>query len=380
MVDKIKIGIIGLGRISSLHLEAYREKYGLNAELVAICDKNKKRLKKISNEFNIPEEKCYTDFEDLLKLNQVDAVEILLPHNLHEKVTIAAAKARKHISLQKVPAMTLSQMDHMTNVARENKIKFRVFENFRFHEPYMKAMKMINDGIIGETTRIDYRMYAGYQTLGGWEVPIKSNLWRLTEKANYKSPTIFDDGYHKHSVISWMLKEPIESIIAWVGKYQIKLGGLPTPIFWDSPSNITYICKNKSHYATWSQNVQDFFPMHTDYYNCDEYMDIIGEKGAIFIPGCTGSWFKACEAGPGKEGVHWCTEDGKWHSDTSMNSNWQQSFINCSQHFIESIREDKTPQLTPEDARYILQIALAAVKSSREHYREVKLKEIEDGI
>ncbi|MHA1888772.1 MAG: Gfo/Idh/MocA family protein, partial [Promethearchaeota archaeon] len=322
----------------------------------------------------------FTDYQDLLKFNKVDAVEILLPHNLHEEVTIAAAETKKDISLQKVPAMTLSQMDRMIEAAKRNKIHFRIFENFRFHEPYMKAIEIIKNGTIGKVTRVDYRMYAGYQTLGGWNVPMKANLWRLTEKANYKSPTLFDDGYHKHSVISWMLDEPIEAVMTWLGKYQVKLGGVPTPIIWDSPSNVTYICKNKSHYATWSQSTQDFFPMHTDYYNCDEYMDVIGEKGAIFIPGCTGSWYKQCEAGPGKEGVHWCTEDGKWHSDTTMNSDWKQSFINCSRHFIESLRTGKQLQLSPTDAKYILQIALAVVKSSRENFRLVKIKEIVDGV
>ncbi len=43
MNDQIKVGIVGLGRISSLHLEAYNKKYNVDAELVAVCDKNKNR-------------------------------------------------------------------------------------------------------------------------------------------------------------------------------------------------------------------------------------------------------------------------------------------------------------------------------------------------
>ena len=46
MSDKIKVGIVGLGRISSLHLEAYNRKYNLDAELVAVCDSNKKRAER----------------------------------------------------------------------------------------------------------------------------------------------------------------------------------------------------------------------------------------------------------------------------------------------------------------------------------------------
>ena len=380
MTDKIKVGVIGLGRISSLHLNAYKETNGIHAELTAICDKNKKTLKQVAKEYNLSLDQCFTDYQELLNSNNVDAVEILVPHHLHEKTTIDALNNGKHVSLQKVPAMTLCEMDNMTTVARKNNLHFRVFENFRFHEPYMKAMELIKQGVIGETERIDYRMYAGVKTLSAWHVPLKANAWRITEKANYKAPTLFDDGYHKHSVIAWMLQEPIESIIAWQGKFNLKLGRIPTPIHWDTPASIIYICKNKSHYATWSTSLHHFLPMHSDYYPCDEYMDIIGEKGAIFIPGCTGSWYKEPTSGPGQEGIHWCTEDGKWHSDTSMNSDWAQSFINCSAAFIDGIKDNHQSALSPNEARYILKIALATVKSTREQYREVQLDEIINSV
>lgn len=380
MTDKLKIGIIGLGRISDLHLAAYRENSDIPAELTAICDKSKKRMQQVATEFNLDENQCYTDYNELLCSNDVDAVEILVPHNLHEQVTIKALNESKHVSLQKVPAMTLSSFDKMVQVAKEMKVHFRIYENFRFHEPYMKAMELVEQNIIGKTERIDYRMYAGVKTLSAWHVPLKANAWRITEKANYKAPTLFDDGYHKHSVIAWMLDEPIDSIIAWQGKYHIKFGKMPTPIRWDTPASVIYTCKNKSHYATWSTSLHNFFPMQSDYYPCDEYMDIIGEKGAIFVPGCTGSWFKDPNSGPGQEGIHWCTEDGKWHKDTSLNSDWGQSFINCSKNFIQSIKNDRQAALSPKEARYILQIALATVKSTREGYREVKLNEILEGL
>lgn len=380
MTDQIRIGVIGLGRISDLHLAAYKPSMKVPAEVVAICDKNKKRMREVASEFNLSERQCFTDYQELIQSNEIDAVEILVPHNLHEQITIAALKAKKHVSLQKVPAMNLSTMDRMIQAAKDNQVHFRVFENFRFHEPYMKAMKLIQQDLIGKPERIDYRMYAGVKTLSAWHVPLKANAWRITEKGNYKAPTLFDDGYHKHSVIAWVLGEPIDSVIAWQGKYHIKFGKVPTPIRWDTPASVIYTCKNKSHYATWSTSLHNFFPMHSDYYSCDEYMEIIGEKGAIFIPGCTGSWFKDPNSGPGQEGIHWCTEDGKWHNDTSLNSDWGQSFINCSNHFIQSIRNNQQAQLSPIEARYILQIALATVKSTREGFREVKLNEIKDGL
>ncbi len=97
MSDKVKVGIVGLGRISSLHLEAYSEKYKLDAELAAVCDKNKKRAENIAKEYNI--EGVYTNYAKFLKDENIDAVEILTPHKIQTKQTILAAEAGKHISL-----------------------------------------------------------------------------------------------------------------------------------------------------------------------------------------------------------------------------------------------------------------------------------------
>ncbi|MHA2357590.1 MAG: Gfo/Idh/MocA family protein, partial [Candidatus Heimdallarchaeaceae archaeon] len=131
MSDKIKVGMIGLGRISTLHLPAYAPENNLNAELVAVCDKNKKRAQQVAKEYNV--ENVYTDYKELLANSEVEAVEILTPHQFHTKQTIDAANERKHISLQKVPSLTLSDMDKMIEASNKNNVKFRIFENFRFY-------------------------------------------------------------------------------------------------------------------------------------------------------------------------------------------------------------------------------------------------------
>ena len=377
MADKIKMAIIGLGRISTLHLAAYKPQERLNAELVAVCDSNKKRAEEVGKEFNIDSKRIYSDYTELLKDNTIDAVEILTPHHLHCDMTVKALQSGKHVSLQKVPAMTLSEMDIMIGTAKKHNVRFRVFENFRFYEPYMRAMDLIKNGVIGTVDRVDYRMWGGIGVLDSWKVPLGAWKWRIAEKSNYKSPTIFDDGYHKHSVIAKFLGEPIESVLAWQGVFRLK-----GTIKLDTPTVIIYSCKNKAHYGTWNTSNHDFVPLHSKYYGCDEYVDIIGSKGAIFIPGCTGSWFNACTEGaaPGKPGVHWVEKDGSWKSDFNVNTDWGSSFVNASRAFVEGLRTGGEIELTGQDARYILQIGLAILTSIRNNYREVKLKEITNGI
>ena len=372
MSDKIKIGMIGLGRISSLHLLAFLPESGIDAELVAVCDKNKKRAQEVAKQHNV--EHIYTDYKELLQNTEVDAVEILTPHHLHKEQTINAAEAGKHISLQKVPAMTLSDMDGMIDVAKKNNVKFRIYENFRFYPPYQFALDLINKGVIGKTERVDYRLWAGLNALSEWKVPLSTWKWRFSEKGNYNSPTLFDDGYHKHSIVAQFLGQQIESVLAWQGVKRIQ--GV---IKFDTPAVVIYSCKNKSCYGTWNASLHNFLPMESDFYACDEYVEIVGEKGLIFIPGCTGSFFESCgDSAPGQAGVHWVDETGKWHSKTDLETNWSSSFLNCSKEFIEGIREDREIELTPEEARYILQIGLAIIRSVRSNFKEVKLKDVKD--
>jgi len=103
-ISKLKIGIVGLGRIFTLNVLGYLD--NPDAELYAICDRDKKSLKQASEEYGV--KNTYTDYNEFLKDDNIDVVEVLTPHGAHEWMTVAAAEAGKHISLQKVPAMTLS--------------------------------------------------------------------------------------------------------------------------------------------------------------------------------------------------------------------------------------------------------------------------------
>jgi predicted dehydrogenase len=373
MADKIRVGIIGLGRISTLHLPAYKPEHNMDAELVAVCDTNKKRVKEVAEEYNV--EKAYYDVDDLLRDPEIDAVEILTPHDTHCDITVKAANAGKHISLQKVPAMTISEMDKMIDATKKNNVYFRVFENNRYHPPYVKAMELIQSGVIGKVETVDYRMWCGEKTLGAWDVPLKAWMWRISEKANYKSPIIFDDGYHKHSIIAKFFQpEQFDSVMAWLGHKIIK--GV---VKLDNPSVMMYICKNSSHYGVWNSSYHKFVPMQSDYYGDDEYCEITGEHGTIIVPGGTGRFFENTpEYGPARPGVHWIGKDGVWHSDTSLETDWAASFLRCSSAFIDGVKTGKQCDLSGEESRYILQITLGFIRSIRNNYQMVKLKDITD--
>ena len=93
MSKKVKIGIIGVGQIGKRHIERYKNIQG--AEIVAVCDINEEEAKNVCETFGIP--KYYTDFRELLKKEDIEAVDVCLHNNLHMPVTVEALNLGKHI-------------------------------------------------------------------------------------------------------------------------------------------------------------------------------------------------------------------------------------------------------------------------------------------
>nr|MDO8086620.1 Gfo/Idh/MocA family oxidoreductase [Candidatus Sigynarchaeum springense]MDO8117264.1 Gfo/Idh/MocA family oxidoreductase [Candidatus Sigynarchaeota archaeon] len=357
MPSKIRVGFIGTGRISTLHQLYYKD--SKDAELVAVCDKNKGRLKKHAEEWGIKPENTYDDVKDLLKRPDIDAVEVLTPHSTHHDIVVAACEAGKHVSVQKVPCMSLSEYDSIQAAARKAGVKMKVYENFQFHAPYKKALTIIKNTGIGHPVVVNIRMWESIQPLSAWDVPITAWKWRISEKDNFKLPTIWDDGYHKHNIMHLFLGKDIEAVQAWKGKFRIyKL----LPI--DVPAVITYKTRG-AEYGTWNVSGVQNMPIRSDYYGCDEAVEISCERGIIWVNGCTGNMFTGCNGGPGAPGVHWMDEKGNWNSDCSMDANWKYSFMACTKDFIEAIANDRPPYRSGNDARHVLQVDLAIVASLR---------------
>ena len=132
-MEKLKFVLIGCGRIATLHVAGYKDRE--DAELWGVYDKNPQTAKRFAAEHGIP--KVYDSYEAVLADPEVTGVEILVPHHLHCELTIAACKAKKHVSVQKPMAMSLAECDKMIAAAKENGVLLKVFENFVHYPPYL---------------------------------------------------------------------------------------------------------------------------------------------------------------------------------------------------------------------------------------------------
>jgi predicted dehydrogenase len=102
-MTRLNIGIIGCGLIANLHARAYQDEE--RAQLYAVCDVDPECATARKEEWKA--EKAFSDYRELLADPEVDAVEILTPHKLHEQMVIEAVDAKKHVALQEPMTVSL---------------------------------------------------------------------------------------------------------------------------------------------------------------------------------------------------------------------------------------------------------------------------------
>lgn len=141
-----------------------------------MCDTNATRAWKKAREWGV--EKVYTDYQQLLNDKQVDLVELLTPHHLHYPMTVQAAQAGKHISVQKPMALSAFEADQMIAAAKAAGVMLRVYETFVYYPPAVRAHEMIAAGEIGEVRAVRMHVSTGTGDTA-WKVPLSAWLWRF---------------------------------------------------------------------------------------------------------------------------------------------------------------------------------------------------------
>ena len=145
----LRVGIIGCGDIANLNVLGYISSQ--DTELIAVCDTDIKRAKEKLERWGLRTVKIYEDYKKMIDHEDLDIVEILTPHHLHYPMTEYCARAGvPGISVQKPLAHTITDCEKMIEVCKQEKVKLKLFENFRFYPVFLKAKELLNQGIIGE--------------------------------------------------------------------------------------------------------------------------------------------------------------------------------------------------------------------------------------
>jgi len=158
-VDKVRIGVIGVGQIGKAHLRNYQKIDG--AQVVAIADIDRAEAARVSEAFDIPS--VYAGFRELLARDDVQAVDVCLHNNLHMPVTVAALEAGKHVYCEKPMAGAYRDAERMWRVAQETGNKLSIQLNTLYSRETKAAKALIDDGRLGH---VYHARSAGFRRRG----------------------------------------------------------------------------------------------------------------------------------------------------------------------------------------------------------------------
>ncbi len=178
-----KLGILihGAGRISTQYIKAFNN--NPNTEIVAISSRRIESCEERAKEAGLKDVKLYTDYEKALEQDNVDVVVICTPQHLHYENTVLAAKAGKHIVIEKPVAINLDQLKTMREIVRKAKVKTVVGFVLRWNPLFETLKTMIADDAFGNIyfVEVDYQNYinswwSGYDSVRRKETGVSASL------------------------------------------------------------------------------------------------------------------------------------------------------------------------------------------------------------
>lgn len=149
---KIKFGILGFGSFAERRLIP-GFKFCEKAELTAISKRNFSEAKEKAEKYSIP--KAYTSIESILLNEEIQAVFIASPNSLHKEHTILAAKAGKHVLVEKPMALNSTNCKEMIDVCDQNGVKLMIAQCMRFNSTILRIKELIQTQQLGDIVSMD---------------------------------------------------------------------------------------------------------------------------------------------------------------------------------------------------------------------------------
>ncbi len=144
--NSVRIAFVGCGEIAQAHWRGIQS-HAPQLQVVAAVDRNSSRAAEIADQTG---GRAFASLEDALAWGNFDAVDIMLPHIVHEEAAILAFAAGKHVVLEKPMATTIDACERILAAAREAGTVFMIAEQSQYWPDAVKVQRLIRDGAIGE--------------------------------------------------------------------------------------------------------------------------------------------------------------------------------------------------------------------------------------
>lgn len=340
----MKAAIIGCGNIFNNHAKGYISSDGV--ELYAICDILDEKLESAKKLINMPDIKCFSDYKEMIKLDEIDIVSVCVPSGLHAKIGIDCAKAGKHILVEKPLDINSQNMTNLISSCKDNNVKLAAVFQCRTSQGILKAKEMLDSGELGKVLIADaidkeYRSPEYYKS-AGWR-----GTWALDGGG-----CLMNQGVHTIDLLCWLsggiksvyartmtLSRDIEVEDVAQALLTLKSGGVGTILG-------TTLCAP----------------------GIGERIDIQCEKGRITFEEGKSTTFSYYEKENGENKVVEINLDEEIDEENTKDDPLaltpkKHTFL--IGNFVEAINNNTDPFVTGEDARHAVDVILAIYESSK---------------
>jgi UDP-N-acetyl-2-amino-2-deoxyglucuronate dehydrogenase len=203
-LNMIRIGISGIGAIAQNYIELFCTGKINGARITALSSRNKENMEKVKRENSLHEVTLYTDYEELLKSGEIDAVMICTPHAQHAEMAVKAMEYGRHVLIEKPIGSNINDvggLDAMVKLHPE--LTAGVLYCRRMSKAYTKMKEMVMNGAVGSLKRANWLITNLYRT----DAYHKSSPWRGTYRGE-GGGVMLTQASHQLDLFLWMTGMP----------------------------------------------------------------------------------------------------------------------------------------------------------------------------
>lgn len=344
----IKIALIGCGRISYKHIEAYQNNKEL-VQLVAVCDPDLNRAEEKKQEYytktgHVNQVEVYQDYHDLIAKEEIDLVAIATESGIHAQIAIDAMRAGFHVLTEKPMALDTDDMTRVISVSEDTGMRLGVCFQNRFNAPIQRLRTAVEQGRFGRILhgqiQIRWNRNEGYYAQAPWR-----GTWAQD------GGTLMNQCTHGIDLLQWLMNSPVKRVHGVTRKFQ-------RPI--EAEDFGSAILEFESGAVGIIEGTANVYPT-----NINETLSIFGERGSAVIGGLAVNKIETWRFADAQE--YGDLEDSVVNPhEKDPPSVYGFGHTALYRDFIDAIREDRDPAVSGEEGRKAVDVVLAIYKSMKD--------------
>lgn len=324
MGETIGAAVIGLGMMGERHARVWQELH--STRLVSVYDIVDERAAEVAADLGCA---AAGSLEETINAEGVGIVSVCTNDEAHREACVAAAEAGRHVLVEKPLATTLEDCDAIIDACRDNGVKLMTGHICRFDPRYVKCRDAVEAGEVGDIVQVFAR---------------RNNITASGLRIGPRTSVAFFLGVHDIDLIHWITGERITRVCAESSSKL--LADIPAD---DSIMTVFRLEGGGVGALETCWVIPEGSPN-----SLDARLEVVGTTGRVAAcVGCEGFEQASIERARRPDIVYW----------TEMHGTAQGGLRRQLEHFAECVIEDRDPAVSPEDARYAVEVAVAIHES-----------------